>query len=60
MSAWIGKGQTGYPKLVDGVKAGIIETLATCQKRHRSLTRINMIEWLNEVSVVRPIAAIRF
>jgi hypothetical protein len=48
------------PEMVNWVEADTIETLAACQKRHRSLTRINMLEWLNEVSVVRPVAAIRF
>ena len=51
LSAWIGKWQGKYPKLVDWVEANIIETLTFYRlprAHHKHLKSTNMLERLNE------------
>ena len=51
LSAWIGKWQAKYPKLVDWVEANIIETLTFYRlprAHHKHLKSTNMLERLNE------------
>ena len=51
LSAWIGKWQAKYPKLVDWVEANITETLTFYRlprAHHKHLKSTNMLERLNE------------
>jgi len=51
LSAWIGKWQAKYPKLVDWVEANILETLTFYRlprAHHKHLKSTNMLERLNE------------